>query len=167
MAIKIVLECAQQIAAHGYKIAFVESATAGRMCAEFSLSPLSGKFLHGGISCYEVFIKENILKVPHELIEKHTPESAEVTAALAKHSMQLFKCDIVVAVTGLVSFGGSETEEKPVGTIFIHMLFPCGCISDRKVFSGNPEDIVLQTVQHAAELIIRKLESMGSIPQHT
>lgn len=162
MPSEIVLKCAKAIAATGWKIAFVESATAGRMCAEFSLCPNSGDFLHGGISCYEVFIKENILMVPHELIDRYTPESAEVTEALAEHSHKIFKCDIVVAVTGLTAPGGSETPQKPVGTMFLHILFPETHLAHREVFSGTPEQIMLHTIDRAAELIGKKINKLHS-----
>ncbi|MCO6149652.1 CinA family protein [Flavobacterium sp. NRK1] len=154
--------CAKAIADSGLKIAFVESATAGRMCSEFSLVPESGKILQGGISCYEVFIKENIIKVPHYLIETFTPESAEVTAALAQNARLIFKCDIIVAVTGLTTKGGSESPEKPVGTMFIYILHPTGFISHREIFTGNQESIVLQTIDRASELITRLLDTNKS-----
>ncbi|MDV6167148.1 CinA family protein [Flavobacterium sp. DG1-102-2] len=153
MPSKIVIDCARTIARQKLNIAFVESATAGRMCSEFSLTPHSGDILRGGISCYEVFIKEHILKVPPKLIKDFTPESAEVTAALAEHSSKLFKSDITVAVTGLTAPGGSETAEKPVGTMFLHILLPKGFIVHAEVYSGTSEQIVLKTVDKAAELI--------------
>ncbi len=153
--------CAKAIAEKEWKIAFVESATAGRMCSEFSLTENSGDILRGGISCYEVFIKENILKVPHELIEKHTPESAAVTESLAQNALPLFKSEIVVAVTGLVAPGGSETPEKPVGTMFLHIMMAGRALSHREVFKGKPEDIVLQAIDRAAGLITGALEKSG------
>jgi nicotinamide-nucleotide amidase len=153
MPSKTVIDCAEAIARHKLNIAFVESATAGRMCSEFSLTPKSGDILRGGISCYEVFIKENIIKVPHKLIEKYTPESAEVTASLAEHSAKLFKSDITVAITGLTTPGGSETSEKPVGTMFIHIIYPKGFIAHREVFSGSAEQIIMQTIDRAALLL--------------
>ena len=158
MPSEIVLQCSTTIAANGLNIAFIESATAGRMCSEFSLTPNSGDILRGGISCYEVFIKEKILKVPHKLITEYTPESAEVTKSLAGHSARLFKSDITVAVTGLVSPGGSETPEKPVGTMFIHILLPGGFIAHGEVFKGSAEEIILQTIDRAAELITGQLK---------
>lgn len=153
MPSKIVTDCAKAIAHAGLNIAFVESATAGRMCYEFALTPKSGDILRGGISCYEVFIKENILQVPKELIKKHTPESAEVTASLAEHSSKLFKSDITVAVTGLTAAGGSETARKPVGTMFLHILLPKGFITHAEVYTGTPEEIILATIDKAAALI--------------
>jgi len=157
MPSKYVIDCSNAIASRKWNIAFTESATAGRMCAEFALTKVSGKILRGGISCYEVFIKEQILKVAHNLIETYTPESAEVTEALAKNSAKLFNSKITVAVTGLTTAGGSETEEKPVGTMFLHIITPVGPIAHREVFSGTPEEIVMQTIDKAAQLITEKI----------
>ncbi|HLU81089.1 MAG TPA: CinA family protein [Flavobacteriaceae bacterium] len=161
MPSKTVLECSKALAKKGYNIAFVESATAGRMCAEFSLAPESGAILRGGISCYEVFVKENILKVPHHLIEKYTPESAEVTQSLAENGLDFFKSDVVVACTGLTMPGGSETKEKPVGTMFLHIIFLEKSFRHRSVFSGTAEEIVSQAIDAAAMLITDFLESNG------
>lgn len=158
MPSEIVLQCSRAITAANLDIAFIESATAGRMCFEFSLTPNSGDILKGGISCYEVFIKEKILQVPHKLIKEYTPESAEVTRSLAEHSAKLFKSDITVAVTGLATPGGSETSEKPVGTMFIHIIFPNRFVAHAEVFRGSPEEIILQCIDKAAELIIGQLK---------
>lgn len=38
MPLKIVSDCSKTLAGAGWTIAFVESATAGRMCSEFSLT---------------------------------------------------------------------------------------------------------------------------------
>lgn len=159
MPSKIVSDCSKTLAGAGWNIAFVESATAGRMCSEFSLTANSGEVLRGGISCYEVFIKEDIIKVPHDLIKEYTPESAEVTQSLAENAIVLFKSDVLVAVTGLTAPGGSETPEKPVGTMFLHIITPLGHIADRQVFEGSAEEIILKAVDHAARLIINHLSS--------
>lgn len=151
--------CADEIADRKMTIAFIESATAGRMCCEFALTENSGNILRGGVSCYEVFVKENILHVSHSLIEKYTAESAEVTQALAISGKKLFESDIVVAVTGLTSPGGSENKNKPVGTMFIDMLIHEKHVSARHVFAGTPESIMLQTIDKAAELILDNLET--------
>ncbi|MBE8726354.1 CinA family protein [Flavobacterium hungaricum] len=157
MTSEIIIQCSEAIAAKGWNIAFAESASGGKLSAEFSLTPLSGKILRGGIVCYEVFVKEQILLVPHELIEKHTPESAEVTSALAQRTAVLFNADITVALTGLTTPGGSETAEKPVGTIFLSIIMPSGTIDHREVFPGSPEQIIQQAADKAAALIIEEI----------
>ncbi|WP_276088114.1 CinA family protein [Pedobacter sp. JY14-1] len=152
--------CAKLLIENKLTIAFAESATAGRIAADFSLQPDAGKFLKGGIVCYDACLKSDLLKVPQELIDTHTPESMEVTQAIASGLAGLIPADIHLGVTGLPAPGGSETEEKPVGTMFIcGMLGERSIFSDRAVFEGSPEEIVQQTVAKVAVLIIRFLSA--------
>lgn len=153
----IIIKCSEAIAEKGWNIAFAESASAGRLCSEFSLTPFSGEILRGGIVCYEVFVKEQILHVPHYLIKEFTAESMEVTQYLAQQTAQFFNSKITLALTGLTTSGGSETKEKPVGTIFLYIITPLGTISHKEVFSGNPEEIVLRAADRAAALIEQKI----------
>ena len=140
-------------------ISFAESATAGRMAAELSLIPESGDVLKGGIVCYDADVKEELLGVPKVLLEKFTPESVEVTRELAERLGTIIKADIQVAITGLPMPGGSETEIKPVGTMFIDALIKDRHISSREIFKGTAEEIVLQTIDHAAELLFKELNN--------
>ena len=155
-----VIKCSKVIAAKGWNIAFAESATAGRMAAEFYMTKESGQILRGGIVCYEVFVKEQILNVPHSIIEKCTPESAEVTQILAQQASKIFNSKITAAITGLTTPGGSETKEKPVGTIFFHIITPDKKIKHRQVFLGSPEEIVLQAIDKTAVLITESLSGL-------
>jgi nicotinamide-nucleotide amidase len=139
-------------------IATVESATAGRLAAEFSLIPNCGKALMGGIVTYDACVKQDILGVSAELVEQYTPESAEVTEDMANKLQKLIKADIYIAITGLIMPGGSETPEKPVGTMFIHALIKGKAIPIREVFKGSAEEIVLQTIDRVARLIIDELD---------
>jgi len=158
MPLESVLQCCKLLASKNYTIAFAESATAGRMCSEFSLSPHSGKILKGGIISYDLVVKEKILNVPHHLIETYTAESAEVTQSLAEHSLSFFKSDVIVAITGLTTAGGSETKEKPVGTMFIHIILPHVSEGYKAVYSGSPEEIILQSIDKAASLMTKHLK---------
>ena len=157
MPSETVIKCSKAIAAKKWNIAFAESATAGRMSAEFAMTNESGKILRGGIVCYDVFVKQQIMNVTPSSIEKYTPESAEVTKVLAERALTLFHSKIAVGITGLTSPGGSETKEKPVGTIFFHILTPTKKIFHREVFEGNPEKIILQAIDKTAELILESL----------
>jgi nicotinamide-nucleotide amidase len=158
MANELVLESSRLLAAKKLTLAFAESATAGRLSYEFSLTPASGDILKGGLVCYDACIKEDILGIQHELIEKYTPESAEVTKELAQRLHKVIpSADIFVAVTGLTTSGGSETPEKPVGTMFIHALIKGHDYAIREVFSGNAQEIVAATVDRVARLIIDTL----------
>jgi nicotinamide-nucleotide amidase len=151
---KIINECATLLIDGDLTLAFAESATAGRAAAEFSLAESAGKFLKGGLVCYDAGIKEELLGVSPELVEKYTPESAEVTVAITKGISKLIPSDISIGITGLTCPGGSETAEKPVGTMFIYGVHNGReIIDERVVFEGNPEQIVIKTVAHIAALL--------------
>jgi len=149
--------CSKLIAQRGLTIAFAESATAGWLCSEFALTEESGKVLKGGIACYDASLKVSLLGVPQQLIDKYTPESMEVTREMAYRLTTIIDSDIQVTVTGLTTPGGSETPEKPVGTMFVFALIRDHEASFRKVFSGSCEEVIHQTVEATAELLIAEL----------
>jgi nicotinamide-nucleotide amidase len=153
MAENKISKCSKLIAGKGLTIAFAESATAGWLCSEFALTEESGEILKGGLVCYDAGLKVSLLKVPQGLIDQFTPESMEVTRAMAYGLRDLIASDIQVTVTGLTTPGGSESPEKPVGTMFVFALLRDREASFRKVFTGSCEEIIHQTVEAAAELL--------------
>lgn len=153
----IVLQCSRALAERRLTVAFVESATAGRLAAEFSLCPESGSILKGGLVCYDASLKESILHVPKDMLRHFTPESAEVTRELAERLQTYIPADIHIAVTGLTCPGGSETPEKPVGTMFVHLCTRTKSIGIREAFSGQPEEVVLQCIDRIAGLVLSEM----------
>jgi len=152
--------CSKLMAEKGLTIAFAESATAGWLCSEFALTDESGQVLKGGITCYDADLKVSLLKVPQSLIDQYTPESIEVTREMAYRLAQLIPSDIQVTVTGLTTPGGSETTEKPVGTMFVCALINGQETNFRKVFHGSCEEVIHQTVCATADLLIDMLQGV-------
>jgi len=135
-------------------LAFAESATAGRLTADFSLIDHAGDFLKGGIACYDAGLKESLLNVDPSMIEKFTPESMEVTKAITQGLSALIPADIHIGITGLTCPGGSETPEKPVGTMFVYAINGGKHIfSERMNFYGNRKEIVTGTIERTARLL--------------
>jgi nicotinamide-nucleotide amidase len=158
MASSKIAECSKLIAHQKLKIAFAESATAGWLASEFSLTEFSGQVLLGGIVTYDANVKEKLFGIDKSFLEQFTPESAEVTRELAERLSRFFDADIFVAVTGLTTPGGSETPEKPVGTMFIHIVLPDNrYCAHREVFTGSAEDIIKQAVERTGVLITELL----------
>jgi nicotinamide-nucleotide amidase len=149
--------CSKLIAQRELTIAFAESATAGWLCSEFALTEESGKVLKGGITCYDASLKVQLLGVPQKLIDEYTPESMEVTREMAYRLKEMIDTDIQVAVTGLTTPGGSETPEKPVGTMFVFALIRGHEASFRKTFSGSCEEVIHQTIEATADLLVMEL----------
>lgn len=154
----LVSKAARKLAEQKLTIAFAESATAGRAAAEFALTEQSGKILKGGLVCYDAIVKEDILGIPASMIEKYTPESKEITQELCVRLNKLFKADVYVAITGLTTPGGSETPEKPVGTMFAHIRVAKRDVEIREAFKGSAEEIVLQTIDKISENLIYLVE---------
>lgn len=162
MAVASIAECSRLIAKNNLKIAFVESATAGWLTSEFSLTEESGDILLGGLVCYDGCTKEDLFGITQEMINMYTAESAEVTKALADGLTKYFTCDVAVAVTGLPKPGGSETEDKPVGTMFIHINIPNSrYIAHREVFDGSPEQVIKKTIRRVGSLLTELMEKYG------
>ena len=152
--------CSKLMAGKGLTIAFAESATAGWLCSEFALTEDSGKVLKGGIACYDADLKVSLLGVPQVLIDEFTPESMEVTREMAYRLGKLIPADIYVTVTGLTAPGGSETSEKPVGTMFVFALIQNEPVSFRRVFRGSCEEIIHQTIETTAEMLTAHLQQL-------
>ena len=161
MAEKKILACSKLLAEQGLTVSFAESATAGWLCSEFALAPESGQILKGGIVCYDADIKCNVLGVPKRQLKEFTPESETVTRSITQGIQKLIPADIHIGCTGLTAPGGSETAEKPVGTMFLHCIRGQQQVLDERiVFCGNPEDIVSQTITFLAKHLYQYLKSL-------
>lgn len=112
-------------------LAFAESMTCGLAAYELSAVKGTTDVLQGSIVCYHENVKKECVKIPGALIKKFTAESQEVTDTLAKKLKFLIKADVYAAITGLASDGGSERPGKPVGSVFISVVFK------KKFFAGR------------------------------
>jgi len=101
-----------------------------------------------------------LLKVPQQLIDDYTPESMEVTCEMARRLTSVIPSDVPVTVTGLTTSGGSETSEKPVGTVFVYVLIKGTLVSFRKVFKGSCEEVIHQTIEATADMLIAELNKL-------
>lgn len=122
-------------------LAFAESMTCGLAAHRLSTTKGTSEVLAGSIVCYTPEVKRDLLGVSQKTIDRYTCESAEVTKALAKNLPGLIEADIHAAITGLASPGGSETKDKPVGTVFFCVLYKNKFHHHRQVFRGSPLEI--------------------------
>ncbi|WP_180191034.1 CinA family protein [Acinetobacter sp. YH01006] len=113
--------CCNLLEEKNIKIAFIESASSGYLCSQFSICKSDGaEILAGGLVCYDVGVKTSVLNIPQTLINSYTAESMPVTVALAEAGKKMFRdADWIIACTGLLKPGGSATPEKPGGTFFV------------------------------------------------
>ena len=156
----MVSACVQILAKAGLTISFAESASAGKLAYEFSRTQYAGQVLKGGVVCYDAGVKVRVLGVPRYVIDEHTPESTEVTRILAVRVRDLLASDVGVGITGLLAPGGSETDEKPVGTVFFCLSSKDRTLEVQKVFRGSPSQIAEALTLEVASYVHRYLCGM-------
>ena len=98
-----------------------ESCTAGRIGSVITAVPGSSNYYKGGIICYADEIKEELLKVDHNIIEEQTAVCEEVVRQMVLGANELFHTDYAVAISGFAGPGGPDGGRSGVivGTIWI------------------------------------------------
>ncbi|MGN5764362.1 CinA family protein [Acinetobacter calcoaceticus] len=129
----------QLLAQKKLSIFFLESASAGYLSYQFSLSPFSGDILMGSLVCYNLKVKEKVLKISPAMIKKYSAESTQVTKEMIRKGKKIFKSDIYISCTGLLKPGGSETKEKPVGSFFYCIEYKNKTYTFKQLYKGTPE----------------------------
>lgn len=115
--------CYKRLLKRKLSVAFIESASAGYLAYCFSQSQYSSEILYGSLVCYDLRVKESVLKIDKKIIDEYTAESMQVTEQMVIQGKSIFKADVLIACTGLLKKGGSETKDKPVGTFFYSISY--------------------------------------------
>lgn len=137
-------------------VAFAESVTCGLISEQLSHHAGTADVLKGAIICYSADVKMNLLGVPETIIDRYTCESMQVTEQLAKQLSLLIQADIHAAITGLAAGGGSETRQKPVGSVFICVVYKGKMYKKRSRFYGTPTDIRKKAALEMYSFILEK-----------
>lgn len=108
----------------GLTLSAAESCTGGEIAHLVTSVPGSSAYFLGSVTSYAVSVKEQVLGVPAEVIERCGVVSSEVAAAMAEGVRRVTGSDFAVATTGLA--GPSGDEHNPVGTVWIGVTGPAG-----------------------------------------
>lgn len=141
-------------------LAFAESITGGMLASELVKAKGTSDVLKGSVVVYQPEVKQKLLNVKPETLELYTAESQQVTNEMVMGLKKLIGADISIATTGLAGEGGSETPEKPVGSVFVSFLYDGKAEEFREVFKGNSESIRKQLVEY----VFQKLQ--GVLEEH-
>jgi len=99
-------------------LGLAESCSGGYLGHRFTQVLGSSKYFKGGIICYQYDIKEKILGVSGDLLEKEGAVCEEVAIQMAQGAMRSLDSDIGFGITGLLSAGGDD-DKVPVGTVWM------------------------------------------------
>ena len=106
------------MAEKGLKLSVAESCTGGYISHLFTQHAGSSEVFLGGAVTYSNEMKEQLLGVKKETMEKYGAVSGEVVTEMAEGALRNFGSDYAIAVTGIAGPGGGSAE-KPVGTVWI------------------------------------------------
>lgn len=139
----------------GLKLALAESCTGGYISHLITSVAGSSNYYNGCIVPYHNEFKHNLLKVDHSVFEKHGAVSKECVMAMAKETLNTFKANVAIAVSGIAGPGGG-TDEKPVGTTWIAVAYGDRIVSKQFVFGHNRQRNIQMTANTAMNML-RKL----------
>ncbi len=102
----------------GKTVSTAESCTGGLIASLLTSVPGASDYYLGSVVSYAVSVKENVLGVPAEIIDKYGVVSSECVAAMAEGVRKLTGSDYSVATSGVAGPGGGS-ESTPVGLVWV------------------------------------------------
>jgi nicotinamide-nucleotide amidase len=137
-----------------------ESCTGGNIAKLITSVPGSSAYFKGSLIAYSNELKISGLSVDPALIEKHGAVSREVVEAMAKGAIAELDTDLSVSTSGIAGPDGG-TKEKPVGMVWIAVVWKEKVISREFRFGGDRELIIEQASIQAIGML-RKI--LAGIP---
>jgi PncC family amidohydrolase len=143
---------------HGWQMASAESCTGGLVGHAITEVPKASDHFLGGIVSYSNAVKDDLLEVPEELIDRVGAVSAEVAEAMAEGALRRFPvARLAVSVTGIAGPDGGS-KDKPVGLTYVAAAIRDGrAVVERHTWphdrSGNKRASALAAIELAASLV--------------
>ena len=134
-------------------ISCAESCTGGLLSSLLTDVAGSSAYVQGSVVAYANEVKEKLLGVRHETLEKYGAVSEQTAREMARGVAKLMGTDIGVGITGIAGPGGGS-EEKPVGRVYIAICGSQGEQVRANDFQGEREDVKLQTVSTALRMLV-------------
>lgn len=133
-----------------------ESCTGGLLAKILTDMPGSSVYFKGGIVAYWNEIKNKVLKVKQETLNRYTAVSSFVAIEMAIGVRKIYQCDLSIAITGYAGPGLGERGEEP-GLVYIAISEPLGTQVYEEHFEGDRDSIrnksVLKAMIHTLEYI--------------
>lgn len=106
------------LTARNETVSCAESCTGGYISHLFTSVAGSSKYFEGSIISYSYAVKENLLGVKKETLQKHGAVSEECVREMVQGLLKVTGTTYGIAVSGIAGPGGA-TDDKPVGTVWI------------------------------------------------
>ena len=143
--------------ANNCTLSAAESCTGGLISALMTSVSGCSEYYLGSVTSYANSVKQNVLGVPQEIIEKHGAVSSECVAAMAEGVRRITASDYSVATSGIAGPGGGS-EEKPVGTVWIGVSSAKGTETCKLRFNSDRKRNIERFASSALHILLKKLK---------
>ena len=152
-----------QLKARNQTIATAESCTGGRLAAALNAQSGASAYYMGSVVAYDNTIKEQVLGVKHDTLEKYGAVSEQTVREMAEGVRALMNTDYAIATSGIAGPTGG-TPEKPVGTVWIAWATPKGTTAECYHFGvAREREQITQRAVTAA--LVGLIKSLNNSPQ--
>ena len=132
-------------------ISTAESCTGGYLSKLFTDISGSSKFYVGSVIAYSNSVKNELLNVPNDILEKFGAVSKEVSLSMAEGIFNSIKSEIAISTTGVMELDGSTGSKKP--QVFITIKSEKTYVSSH-FFLHNERDVNRKkTVNHVLDCL--------------
>ncbi len=138
----------------GLWISVAESCTGGLVSQRLTDIAGSSSYIKMNVVTYANEAKEQLLQVPHDVLEAHGAVSQECAIAMAQGVRKLAASDIGLSITGIAGPGGG-TAEKPVGLVYLALADASGVKPKRLTFPAHlsREEIRFRSASEALNMV--------------
>ena len=137
------------------KLALAESCTGGYISHLITSVAGSSAYYNGCIVPYHNEFKHDLLQVDNSIFKTQGAVSEACVVTMAKQTLQTFKADVSIAVSGIAGPAGG-TADKPVGTTWIAVAYHDTVIAKCFVFGDDRQRNIYMTATTAMNML-RKL----------
>ena len=149
---------AELLCARNWRMATAESCTGGWIAKCCTDVAGSSAWFDRAYVTYSYAAKEQMLGVSHDDLLKYGAVSEEIAWQMAMGARRHSKAAVIVSATGIAGPGGGMPG-KPVGLVhFGWCIGDQSAVCDAKVFEGDRNSVRQQTVLHALQGIVSRLD---------
>ena len=149
-----------ELLSRNLKLVTAESCTGGFINNIISSIPGSSKFYNGGVVAYSNNLKEKLLKIEKDKINKYGAISSEVGIAMAENIAIITNSSIGVSTTGYAGPMGGDSSNIN-GSVYVSIKFLDKVYSKKYIFTPNRDTHRLITTYTALNLL--RLVLIGEI----
>ena len=139
---------------HGKTLSVAESCSGGPLSSLLvNVSGVSEVF-KGGIIAYNSFVKEKVLGVSRDVLERFGSVSRECAREMSAGARKVFSSDYAIAISGVA--GPERVENKPAGLVYID-LYGKDHMTFEKKYAGSRNVIRMKATMDAMDSMRRIL----------